>query len=170
MSFQTFDAQQLLARAGWPLAIAPQTTDGALAAALPAGFAYPTFPPTPGFAYTPYVYNPYAVPPTTATPTAAPLSLNLPTIPKTLFVGKEIYPFYAYKGGNLASSITSELLEQVFAQFGTVTQVNYKKTNHYAFISYSSPKEATWAKANTNGLALEGRVMRVSWGKEGQTK
>lgn len=104
-------------------------------------------------------------------PVARGLNLNLPVIPKTLFVGKYDYIHCSLAPGNLANSVTSELLENAFSQFGTVTQVKYMRTNHYAFITFASPKEATWAKANMNGITLEGRILRVSWGKaEGQTK
>jgi len=136
-----------------PTSDAHATTAGvaAAAAAFPAtGYPYPSFPSA--FPYSPYGFAPYPMP---SVPTVAGVSLNLPTIPNTLFVG------------NLASSVSSELLEQVFSQFGTVTQVKYMKERHYAFITYGQPKDATWAKANTNGLVLEGRTIRVSWGKEG---
>eukprot|EP01126_Amoeba_proteus_P057840 TRINITY_DN73_c0_g1_i1.p1 TRINITY_DN73_c0_g1~~TRINITY_DN73_c0_g1_i1.p1 ORF type:complete len:263 (-),score=34.06 TRINITY_DN73_c0_g1_i1:916-1704(-) len=114
----------------------------------------PTFPGSFGV---PLVF-PNPITPFFQSTVSTPTVTNLPIIPKTIFVG------------NLATTVSPQLLEQVFSRFGSVQQVKYVKAKHFAFITYSDPKDATWAKTNSHGAILEGRPMRVSWGKEGLAK
>ncbi|XP_057957281.1 29 kDa ribonucleoprotein B, chloroplastic-like isoform X2 [Malania oleifera] len=81
-----------------------------------------------------------------------------------------LYPESEFKLfiGNLAWSVTSESLAQVFAKYGTVVgaRVLYNgetgKSRGYGFVCYSTKSEMDIALESLNGVELEGRAMRVS--------
>ncbi|XP_059652985.1 28 kDa ribonucleoprotein, chloroplastic [Cornus florida] len=81
-----------------------------------------------------------------------------------------LYPETEYKlfVGNLAWSVTSESLTQVFQEYGNVVgaRVLYDgetgKSRGYGFVCYSTKPEMDTALESLNGVELEGRAIRVS--------
>ncbi|MFH1009615.1 MAG: RNA-binding protein [bacterium] len=63
--------------------------------------------------------------------------------------------------GNLSYTATSEQLEELFGQFGTVKQVNVIEGKGFGFVEMSSAKEAESAKAALDGSDFGGRTIRV---------
>ncbi|MGO8700104.1 MAG: RNA recognition motif domain-containing protein [Limisphaerales bacterium] len=70
--------------------------------------------------------------------------------------------------GNLSYNVTENDLQDAFAAFGTVTEVNLmldRVTNRprgFAFVSMSSKEEADKAIQGMNGKALDGRALTVN--------
>ncbi|CAG10483.1 unnamed protein product, partial [Tetraodon nigroviridis] len=79
------------------------------------------------------------------------LSLSGPLQVKVLFVR------------NLASSVTEELLEKAFSQFGKLERV--KKLKDYAFIHFEERDGAVKALADLNGKDLEGEHIEIVFAK-----
>jgi len=73
--------------------------------------------------------------------------------PKTIFVG------------NLAPQVTPQILEAVFNQFGTIVSTKLVANKHYGFVTFSTAEDAADAKQYGNGAMIEGRPMRVDFGK-----
>ena len=73
--------------------------------------------------------------------------------------------------GNLAHSVTSQELEQVFAQHGTVdsatvlTDRSTGQSKGFGFVEMSTDAEAAAAIAALNGQDLQGRAMKVNEAK-----
>jgi len=67
--------------------------------------------------------------------------------------------------GNLAESMTVQALEFAFRKYGKITQVKCFTARHYGLVTFATEKEAIWARAQTDSMMLEGREMRVSFGK-----
>jgi RNA recognition motif-containing protein len=69
---------------------------------------------------------------------------------------------------NLASGATEESVRTAFAQAGRVSAVQLIKnretgdTRGFAFVTMSSPEDATLAIAAMNGALFDGRSLRVS--------
>jgi RNA recognition motif-containing protein len=63
--------------------------------------------------------------------------------------------------GNLSYSVTSEQLEELFAKFGAVKQVNVIEGKGFGFVEMSSPEDAEKAKEALDGQAFEGRTLKV---------
>jgi len=63
--------------------------------------------------------------------------------------------------GNLSYSITNEKLQEVFANYGTVTKVNIIEGKGFGFVEMSSQAEAESAKKGLNGTDIEGRNVKV---------
>lgn len=82
-----------------------------------------------------------------------------------VFMSQKIYV------GNLGYSIENAMLEDKFAEFGTVSSAKVimdRETNRskgFAFVEMSSSAEAARAIAGLNGLEFGGRVMNVSEAK-----
>lgn len=80
-------------------------------------------------------------------------------------MGKKIYV------GNLAFSVDSDQLTQVFSEFGTVDSANVitdretGRSKGFAFIEMNSDSEATTAISKLNGMDLSGRAMNISEAK-----
>lgn len=80
-------------------------------------------------------------------------------------MGKKIYV------GNLAYSVESNQLTEVFAQFGTVdsakviTDRDSGRSKGFAFIEMSQDSEAQAAIEKLNGTDLSGRAMNISEAK-----
>jgi cold-inducible RNA-binding protein len=78
---------------------------------------------------------------------------------------------------NLASGATEESVRNAFAQAGRVSAVQLIKNREtgdargFAFVTMSSPEEATLAIAAMNGALFDGRSLRVSRAvdREGRT-
>jgi cold-inducible RNA-binding protein len=70
--------------------------------------------------------------------------------------------------GNLSFNLTENDLQDAFAAFGTVTEVNLmmdRTTNRprgFAFVSMSSKEEADKAIEGLNGKQLDGRALTVN--------
>jgi len=70
--------------------------------------------------------------------------------------------------GNLSFNATENDLQDAFAQFGTVTEVNLmmdRTTNRprgFAFVTMSSEQEAEKAIQGMNGEELDGRALTVN--------
>jgi RNA recognition motif-containing protein len=70
--------------------------------------------------------------------------------------------------GNLSYNVTENDLQDAFAAFGTVTEVNLmldRVTNRprgFAFVSMSSKEEADKAIQGMNGKQLDGRALTVN--------
>ncbi|CAI9771223.1 unnamed protein product [Fraxinus pennsylvanica] len=81
-----------------------------------------------------------------------------------------LYPETEYKlfVGNLAWSVTSEILTKAFQEYGNVVgaRVLYDgetgRSRGYGFVCYDTKAEMDTALQALNGVELEGRVMRVS--------
>jgi RNA recognition motif-containing protein len=64
--------------------------------------------------------------------------------------------------GNLSYSTTREQIEELFASFGTVNQVNIIEGKGFGFVEMSSTEEAEKAKDGLDGTDFSGRNIRVS--------
>jgi len=73
--------------------------------------------------------------------------------------------------GNLAFQTTSEELQQLFAQAGTVESASVVedrmtgRSRGFAFVEMSSPEEATAAIDQFNGKEVGGRALKVNEAK-----
>jgi RNA recognition motif-containing protein len=63
--------------------------------------------------------------------------------------------------GNLSYQVTSKQLEELFSNYGAVTQVNRVQGRGFAFVEMSSPAEAEKAKEALDGSEFEGRALKV---------
>ena len=63
--------------------------------------------------------------------------------------------------GNLSHSVTSDELEQLFAEYGDVEKVNIIEGKGFGFVEMSSRSEADRARQALNGSELQKRVLRV---------
>ncbi len=63
--------------------------------------------------------------------------------------------------GNLSYSVTSERLEELFANHGEVKQVNIIEGRGFGFVEMSTSSEAESAKEALDGSDLEGRTLKV---------
>jgi RNA recognition motif-containing protein len=70
--------------------------------------------------------------------------------------------------GNISYQVTNEILNDAFAQYGTVESAEVKmdrdtgRSRGFGFVVMSSGEEAEKAIAELNGKDLEGRALRVS--------
>ena len=65
--------------------------------------------------------------------------------------------------GNIAGEISQKELEDLFSKYGTC---EIKHKNIYAFVEYSSDKEAEQAKNDLNKKEIKGRVLSIEWSKK----
>ncbi|MFH0777774.1 MAG: RNA-binding protein [Candidatus Eisenbacteria bacterium] len=63
--------------------------------------------------------------------------------------------------GNLAYSVTSQQLTELFSSHGVVKQANVIEGKGFGFVEMSSPAEADKARTALNGSDYEGRTLRV---------
>jgi len=63
--------------------------------------------------------------------------------------------------GNLSYSVTTGQLEELFANYGEVKQVNIIEGRGFGFVEMSDPSEAEKAKEALNGSDFEGRTLKV---------
>jgi RNA recognition motif-containing protein len=63
--------------------------------------------------------------------------------------------------GNLSYSVTSQQLEEMFANYGKVKEVKVIEGKGFAFVEMSTPAEAEAAKDGLNNKDLSGRTLRV---------
>ena len=64
--------------------------------------------------------------------------------------------------GNLNYSVTNEQLEELFASYGEVKQVNIIEGRGFGFVEMSNPSEAEAAKEALHGADFKGRTLIVS--------
>jgi len=64
--------------------------------------------------------------------------------------------------GNLNYTVTRTELEDLFRQFGEVTNVRFKSKTGHAFIDMASPEAAEKAMAKLNGTKYKGRVLSIT--------
>lgn len=67
--------------------------------------------------------------------------------------------------GNLGYSTTQEQLQELFAQYGEVRQVNIIPGRDFGFVEMANSSEAESAKEGLNGYDLDGRTLRVDEAK-----
>ena len=65
--------------------------------------------------------------------------------------------------GNIAGEISQKELENLFGKYG---KCEIKHKNIYAFVEYSSDKEAEQAKQDLNKKEIKGRVLSIEWSKK----
>jgi len=63
--------------------------------------------------------------------------------------------------GNLTYYVTRQQLEELFSNYGEVTQVNRVQGRGFAFVEMSNPSEAERAKEALDGSEFEGRALKV---------
>lgn len=77
---------------------------------------------------------------------------------------------------NLSFGVSSEDLQEVFAEFGEITSANVitdrytQKSRGFAFVEMPNQDEAEKAIAELNGKTLEGRTLNVAVAKERQPR
>jgi RNA recognition motif-containing protein len=72
--------------------------------------------------------------------------------------------------GNIPYSATNEQLQELFAQYGSVTQVNIIQGKGFGFVEMASPAEAEKAKEALNGTDFQGRTLRIDEAKPPRNK
>ena len=65
--------------------------------------------------------------------------------------------------GNIAGEISLKELEELFTKYGKC-EIKHKKI--YAFVEYSSDKEAEQAKQDLNNKEVKGRILSIEWSKK----
>ena len=65
--------------------------------------------------------------------------------------------------GNIAGEISQKELEDLFNKYG---KCEIKHKNIFAFVEYSSDKEAEQAKQELNKKEINGRVLSIEWSKK----
>ena len=74
--------------------------------------------------------------------------------------------------GNLSFLAHKEMIREVFAKHGTVSEVHIPtnretgESRGFAFVTMSTAAEATKAIAAVDGLMLDGRLLRVAEARE----
>jgi len=63
--------------------------------------------------------------------------------------------------GNLSYSVTNKQLEELFANYGEVRQVNIIEGRGFGFVEMSNPSDAEKAKEALDGSDFEGRTLKV---------
>jgi len=63
--------------------------------------------------------------------------------------------------GNLTYSVNEEQLKELFARYGTVTDVRVIERKGFGFVEMSSPEEAEKAKEALNNTVFEGRTLKI---------
>lgn len=68
--------------------------------------------------------------------------------------------------GNITPFTTQQQLHSLFQSFGEMVEVRLHSDRGYAFVSYESHENATMAIMCLNGVPLNGRNIKCSWGKD----
>ncbi len=63
--------------------------------------------------------------------------------------------------GNLSYSVTNEQVEELFANYGEVRQVNIIESKGFGFVEMSNQSEAEKAKEALDGSDFKGRNLKV---------
>ncbi|KAF5478888.1 hypothetical protein F2P56_005413 [Juglans regia] len=72
--------------------------------------------------------------------------------------------------GGLDSSVTDDLLRQVFGQFGELVHVKIPMGKRCGFVQFASRASAEQALSLMNGTQLGGQSIRLSWGRSPSNK
>jgi len=64
--------------------------------------------------------------------------------------------------GNLNYSVTNEQMEELFANYGQVKQVNIIEGRGFGFVEMSNQSEAEKAKEGLDGSDFKGRALKVN--------
>lgn len=64
--------------------------------------------------------------------------------------------------GNLSYSATNEQLEELFASYGEVKNVNIIEGRGFGFVEMANPSDAEQAKEALDGKEFLGRTLRVN--------
>ncbi len=72
--------------------------------------------------------------------------------------------------GNLSYSVTSEQVEELFANYGEVKQVNIIEGKGFGFVEMATQAEAEEAKEALNGSDFKGRTLKVDVARPPKTK
>ena len=67
--------------------------------------------------------------------------------------------------GNLSYSVTKEGLSELFAQHGTVKEVNIIDGKGFGFVEMGSSEEASNVQEALNGTDFQGRTMKIDEAK-----
>jgi RNA recognition motif-containing protein len=67
--------------------------------------------------------------------------------------------------GNLSYSVTKESLSELFAQHGTVKEVNIIDGKGFGFVEMGSPEEAGSVQEALNGTDFQGRTLKIDEAK-----
>lgn len=71
-----------------------------------------------------------------------------------------------YCGGFASNSISDELMQSTFAQFGTIQEIRTFKEKGYAFIKFATKEAATHAIESIRNTEINGHTVKCFWGKE----
>ena len=63
--------------------------------------------------------------------------------------------------GNLSHSVTNEVLEELFSNYGEVREVNIIEGRGFGFVEMSNPSEAEKAKEALDGSDCGGRTLKI---------
>jgi RNA recognition motif-containing protein len=72
--------------------------------------------------------------------------------------------------GNLSYSVSNEQLEELFAAYGVVKQVNVIEGKGFGFIEMSSTAEAEKAKEALDAYEFKGRTLKVDEARPPRTR
>lgn len=70
--------------------------------------------------------------------------------------------------GNLAPFTPPNELATLLQNFGYVVDFKYQQDRGYVFVKYDSHERAAMAITHLSGMQVNGRILRVGWGKERQ--
>lgn len=68
--------------------------------------------------------------------------------------------------GNLAPFTSPNDLVTMLQNFGYIVDFKYQQERGYAFVKYDSHERAAMAITHLSGMQINGRVLRVGWGKD----
>jgi len=72
--------------------------------------------------------------------------------------------------GNLSYSVSNEQLEELFAAYGVVKQVNVIEGKGFGFVEMSSTAEAEKAKEALDAFEFKGRTLKVDEARPPRTR
>jgi len=72
--------------------------------------------------------------------------------------------------GNLSYSVSNEQLEELFAAYGVVKQVNVIEGKGFGFVEMSSTPEAEKAKEALDAYEFKGRTLKVDEARPPRTR
>lgn len=78
--------------------------------------------------------------------------------------------------GNLSFHTTEDVIQQAFARYGSVSEVNLVldrengRSRGFAFVSMASDEEANTAIQELNGVELDGRQLNVNIAQERRSR
>lgn len=72
--------------------------------------------------------------------------------------------------GNLAPATSPNDLVRLLQTFGYIVDFKYQQDRGYAFVKYDSHDTAAMAIAQLSRVQVNGRILRVGWGKDRSTQ